>query len=933
MSISFRLLGPLRVERDGRPVVLPTGQIQQLLEILLFNAGQVVDVATIRDLLWDGDAPAGYRKLVQVRVSQLRGIFATAPVTITGSRLGYQLDVPPRSLDLQEFRDLVARAKGQEASAAEVLLRQALDLWRGPALAELAGAFRGVRPATVLMEEYLSAVESHAQAALTADQTTDLADRLLGVLAQHPLRERLRALVMLVLHRSGRQGDALSVFDEGRRLLATELGLDPGAELRAAHDAIVHSTPAAAPSSRTGRVADYVPAQLPADVRGFAGRDGELTRLTAILDADERESTAATIVALSGTAGVGKTALAVHWAHQVADRFPDGQLYINLRGFGPAGKVMEPAEAIRNFLDALGVTPQRMPAEFDAQTALYRSLLSGKRVLVLLDNARDAAQVRPLLPGSPDSMVVITSRTTLSGLVATEGAVSLTVGVLTAPAARELLGRRLGHERIAAEPAAVDEIVSRCAGLSLALAIVAARAATRVTFPLAAIADDLRSAGGGLSHLDGDDPATDIRAVFSWSYQVLDSPAKRLFRLLGLHPGPDFTIAAVAALAGLSRNDVRPVLAELTQANLVTEHLPGRFALHDLLRNYARELADHEDSVADQRLAIERMLDYYLLSAEAADRLLFPIDGDPAPYENVHNVMVEEFAGTGSVLAWFTSEYALLLVAVELAVAVGFDMHTSRLAQALNNNFQLAGQVHDHVAVQRAALAAAIRLGDTAGQAYAYSSLGRASARLERYEEGLEYMQRAMALFVELDNEVGIERTELSVTHLYAMQGDYARAMVHSRRALALSQASGHLIAEARALNNLGWSLAHLGDTEEALRHCERAQTLAEQFGGVIDRGTTTHSIGYIRHKLGRHHEAILDFRRALQLFEQLGDEEYVIEFLVDLGEAQRAVSDVDSARRSWQRALAIADRIEHPYADPIRARLSELAEVAPRTS
>ncbi|OLB78390.1 MAG: hypothetical protein AUI14_13285 [Actinobacteria bacterium 13_2_20CM_2_71_6] len=358
--------------------------------------------------------------------------------------------------------------------------------------------------------------------------------------------------------------------------------------------------------SATGaRVAGVIPRQLPAAVRHFAGRSAELDALTRGLDQQ-----AVVVATIDGTAGIGKTALAVYWARQVADRFPDGQLYANMRGFDATGSPLTPSEAVRGFLDALDVAPGRIPDSIDAQVGMYRSLLAGLRMLLVFDNARDAEQVRPLLPGSPGCLVVVTSRTRLTSLVTAAGAQPLTLDLLSTADARELLVRRLGPARVAAEPHAVTEIITWCARLPLALSVVASRAATHPGFPLAALAFELRNPRGGLDALAGGDPATDVRAAFSWSYRQLPADAARLFRLLGLHPGPDIGTAAAASLAGIPASQVRELLTELARAHLVTEHAPGRFSFHALLRAYATELVYGADSADERRSAVRRLRAY-----------------------------------------------------------------------------------------------------------------------------------------------------------------------------------------------------------------------------------------------------------------------------------------------------------------------------------
>jgi hypothetical protein len=493
-----------------------------------------------------------------------------------------------------------------------------------------------------LQERYLAGLERRIDLDLADGSQVDLAAELGELTGRYPLRESLWVRLLVVLERSGRPAEALDRYEAIRVRLAEELGTDPGPELQRVHTDLLAGRPPGLPGGvlpATARVvpatARVVPRQLPADTDMFTGRDAALKTLDRLLD-DQDESTPRPVVisAIAGTAGIGKTALAVHWAHRVADRFPDGHLYVNLRGFDPSGSPMEPAEAVRGFLDALQVSPQGIPASLEAQAGLYRSLLAGRRMLVLLDNARDADQVAPLLPGAPGCLVLVTSRNQLPGLVAAAGAHPVALDLLSRDEAVQLLARRLSHDRVTAEPHATQELVTRCAGLPLALAIVAARAATHPEFPLAALADQLHEARDGLDGFDGGDTATDARAVFSCSYHSLGTPAARLFRLLGLHPGPDVTAGAAASLAGHPVAQVRPLLAELARAHLVVEHAPSRYAFHDLLRAYAGELAHTQDTGTDRRAATHRMLDHYLHTAHGADLLLYghseTITPDPA---------------------------------------------------------------------------------------------------------------------------------------------------------------------------------------------------------------------------------------------------------------------------------------------------------------
>lgn len=521
-----------------------------------------------------------------------------------------------------------------------------------------------------------------------------------------PPTDRFDALVRLLGAAPDEQGALATVrdrIDEHRRRAPGTAG-PAGDERR-------RRAPRAAGPAGTAAAGRPVPRQLPADVPGFTGRGAQLRELDLLVTGGERTSTLV-VSAVSGTAGVGKTALAVHWAHRVRGRFPHGQLYVNLRGFDPTGRAVSPAEAVRGFLDALGVVPQRIPAGLDPQAALYRSLVADRRMLILLDNARDADQVRPLLPGAAGCLVVVTSRDLLSGLVVAEGAHPLVLDLLTTDEAHQLLERRLGPARVAAEPEAVDDIVGACARLPLALAIVAARAVAHPAFPLSALAGALRQARGGLDIFAHGDPATDVRAVFSWSYHTLGPTAARLFRLLGVHPGPDITIPAAASLAGVTPREVAASMGELTRANLLTEHTAGRFAFHDLLRAYATELAHDVEPQAERRAAAQRALDHYLRTAYAADQLLNPERGPITLPPAGPGVTPEEHADRGQAMAWFGAEHRVLLAAADRAAATGLDIHAWQLPWVLADFFNLRGHSHDLAATQHAALEAARRLAD-----------------------------------------------------------------------------------------------------------------------------------------------------------------------------------------------------------------------------
>ncbi|MBM2614281.1 tetratricopeptide repeat protein [Actinoplanes sp. LDG1-06] len=677
--------------------------------------------------------------------------------------------------------------------------------------------------------------------------------------------------------------------------------------------------------------APVVPAQLPADVVTFTGRSHQIGELDELLSAGPAGGAAharpSTVVisAIDGTAGVGKTALAVHWAHRVVDRFSDGQLYLNLRGFDPDGNAMNPHEAVGNLLDAFHVEPHRIPASLDAQAALYRSLLAGKRVLILLDNARDSDQVRQLLPGTPGCFVMVTSRNLLTGLVAANGAHSVTLDLLSYDEAHRFVTHRLGADRTIAEPEAVKAIITACARLPLALALATAHAATRPTLTLGMLAEALADRRHRLETLAGDAPSTDIEAVFSWSYHTLTASGARLFRHLGLHVGPDISASAATSLAGVSVSSVGPLLAELTLANLLVENAPGRYAFHDLLRVYAAKTAAAEESDEQRRRATRRMLDHLLHSAHTAALLVQPTRErlELAPFEP--GVSPENPAGQVAAMAWFTSELPVLLAAVNQAATTGFDVHTWQLAWVLTDFLERRGHWRDWTTVAQAAVAAADRLGDPAVQSRSYRLLGYSYIRQGQFDEGLTQLQRALVLYQQLGDLTGQAYIHLAFTGIRERVGRYADGLHHARQALDLYQETAHVAGQGNALNSIGWCLAHLGRHEEALSYCRKALGLHQEMNNRYGQAQTWDSIGFIHHDAGHHPEAVACYLRAIEQYREL-DRFEEADTLVRLGDTYDEMKNATAAQEAWEAALVILEDIGHPNAVPARAKLETLA-------
>ena len=686
------------------------------------------------------------------------------------------------------------------------------------------------------------------------------------------------------------------------------------------------STPGSG-SGRGDRAATAVPRQLPAAVADFIGRAAELAALTRVLD-DVGAGTPGTVVisAIGGTAGVGKTALALHWAHQVRHRFADGQLHVNLRGFDPSGVPGTPAEAIRGFLDALGVPPERMPVSPDSQAALYRSLLADKRMLIVLDNARDERQVRPLLPASPASLVLVTSRNQLAGLAATDCARLLTLDVLTHAEAVELLTARIGTGPATAEPQAITEIATLCACLPLPLAVAAARAATRPGFPLATLATELRDTGGRLDALDTGDPAVSVRAVFSWSYQQLTDESARMFRLLGLHPGPDISVRAAASLAATTEPEACRLLDELAHAHLITEQVPGRYTLHDLLRAYAAVQARDIDSESDRAAAIGRLLDYYLHTAHAAALVLRPSREPVALTPPGPGAAPECPADYRQAMAWLGAEQHVLLAAVTAAAELGFDNHAWQIPWAMMPFLSMRGRYQECAATQRTALAAATRLGDLGGQAMSGRLLANVCSELGDYEQALAHAANSLELCQQLGNRLGEANAYRSLGLVAERQGRYADALGHFEEILRLVQAIGDKSGEADMFNAVGWCHGLLGDYEQARAFCRRSLTLAAELGNRVVSARALDSLGYAEHHLGHFDEAAACYQRGLSLFRELGDRLNEAEVLTHIGDTRHATGDVRRAREAWQQALAIFEDLSQTGADKIRAKLASLS-------
>ncbi len=910
--MQVRLLGPIEVAVDGQVRPVRGLRRKAVLAMLGLHPGQIVSSDRLIDAVWEQEAPTTALNTLQRQVSYLRDLLG-AKDTIVARAPGYRLDLGDEATDVLTAERLIRAAKAAMDPIRTVEhLRAALALWRGRPLAEVTTLRWFGEQAERLDKIEHEAMQTLAEARLELGEHQPLIPELERLIADRPLDEDLHRLLMLALYRSGRQAASLERFQQLRRVLAEELGIDPSPPLRELETAILRHDPALdAPSRVTVAAGAPVPAQLPLATRAFAPRARELAQLDMMLADSGMQSMPLTVV--SGTAGAGKTSLAVHWAHQVRRSFPDGQLYIDLRGFD-SGAMADPTAVLRRFLDAYGVPMHRMPAGLDELAALYRSVLADRRVLVVLDNARDVDQVRPLLPGSPGCAVVVTSRNQLTGLVAFEGAQSITLSLLTDDEARDLLTRRIGTDRVAAETAAVQDMITLCARLPLALAIAAASCVTRPDLAVADVATQLRASAG---------PFDALQSVFSWSYQALGPAAARLFRLLGLHPGPSFSEPTAASLAGVDAAAVRPLLAELIGANLIQESNPGRYSFHDLLWTYAVDRATGDESQAEITAAHHRLLDHYLHTSIPAAMLLTPhrqpIAGLGPPRAGVVTAAPDS---RDAAVAWFTDERTALQAMVGRAADQGFDAHVWQLAWAVQDFLDRWGHWDDQVANQLLATDAARRLGLHAAQGHAHISASTTYARLGDYEQAQAHLQQALELFATLGDFGGQAKVQYQLGWLSNRQGRHDQARGHARQALRLYRAAGQPVMAARTLNSLGWGYALSGDFARARPRCELALAHMQRFGDLAFQAGTSDSLGYIHHHLGNYDQAIAHYLRALELYQGHDDRYYEADALDHLGDSYQAAGDTDAARAAWERTLEILDQLGHNDASRVRAKL-----------
>jgi DNA-binding SARP family transcriptional activator/tetratricopeptide (TPR) repeat protein len=982
----FSLLGPLVVaDSAGGRVAIAGPRLRVLLAALLLHANIPVPAGELAEMVWDGSPPPGAISTLRSYVRRLRCAVDPGGTRIAARDPGYLIRVEPAELDILEFealsRDTRAALRAGEWADASAAAARALGLWRAAPLLDV--------PAEALRGEFvprlerlrLQVLEDRVDAGLRLGQHQELIPHLLEVTTRHPLQERFHAQLMLALARTGRRAQALHAYQQARGVLVDELGIEPGPELRDIHRQILVGDAAQmvsrADDTQSGEVAGpagtgaltgvagalerpaksspepVIPRELPAPVAHFTGRAAELAGLTALLDQPAGQAPGAPLVisAIGGTGGVGKTALAVLWAHQVAGRFPDGQLYVNLRGYDPDQPVTA-ADALARFLRALGVPDQDIPPDQDERAARYRSRLAGKRVLIVLDNAGSAGQVRPLLPGTPSCAVVVTSRDALAGLVARDGAARLDLDLLPPRDAVGLLRALIGA-RVDADPGAAALLAEQCSRLPLALRVAAELAAARTDVPLVRLVDELADQQQRLSLLDADgDPDTAIRAVFSWSYRHLDTRVSRAFRLTGLHPGPDFGPHAVAALTSATLEDTRRVLDLLARAHLIQQARSGRYGMHDLLRGYARDLAAAHDDQDQRHAALTRLLDYYLHTAAAAMDTLYPAERHRRPRIAPTSTPVPPVTEPTPARAWLDAERANLVAITAHAAGHGWPLHATRLATTLFRYLATGSYCQEAITIYTHARTAARQTGDHTAEATALNHVAGVYWQQSRYQQATDHLQQALALSrqtgdrsCEADTlgnlgvicsaqgryqEASTLIAQALETHRQAgdlsgemhclvnlgnaeeRQGSYQQAARHHHQSLAIARKNNDRNTECSALINLGTVRMRQGDLQQAAGYLDQALAMCRETSSRYDQAEALTRTGDLRLRQGRPREACDLIQEALALHQEIGDRSGQADALNSLGEALLAAGQ--PSRTHHAAAYCIASDIGDMY-------------------
>ena len=899
-DLRFRILGPLEVSNAGRPVPIRAAKHRTLLASLLLRANRVVPVDALVERLWAGNPPARARGTLQTYVLRLRQTLGD-PALVRTAPEGYYIDVPPGSVDLERFRELsdegTRAGDAGDLTAAAAALDEALQLWRGAPLADVPSDSLQRNVVPQLVEQHLQVLERRIDIELQRGRHQALIAELQSLTAKHPAREPFWGQLMLALHRSGRQADALAAYQGVAGYLADELGIDPGEPLRRLHQAMLRNDPELlAPIASEAARPVVVPSQLPADIADFVGRAELIDELVSRFEPGLPDGP----IAVMGPPGVGKTAFVVHLAHRLRPRFPDGQLYANLRGYA-LGPALSTAQVLSRFLRAMGVPPEQIPIDVDHQAAAFRSLVHGKRILIVLDNAAAADQIRPLLPPAAGCAVLVTSRNDLRSRLLNVDTVLLEP--LTPTESRLLLSAVLGPEL--KDLPASTELARLCAYLPLALRIAAANLAKSPPSGLADYVAELRN-GNRLSALSiAGDEGTAVRAAFDLSYTTLQPRARELFRLLGLVPGPDFTPQAAAALMAGDTADAADLLDQLAAVHLVQQVVPGRFQFHDLIRLYAAQREHEENTRTERDIVVRRLLDHYLSGAIGAAHVA---------YRDLVRLVVgrqrgRQFATEAEAVAWLDAERLNLIAAFGHAARHHLSEHAVRLADALRGYF-LAHQYNvDWFATASTAVTVARRAADRRGEAAMLFNLGSAQWNMDRQEEAIDSFLAAAEIFRELGADDGAAASLNNAGNSHLELGQFDEAEGYFDEVLDLAQRSGLRDIEVIGRANIGFVLLELGRLGDAIEHCRRSIELCREAGLRHCEAHSVANLGAALLERGHPDEAIEQLTAALGMFRALGEMNACLEVLHRLATAYQMTGQGEPALELAREALDSARR------------------------
>lgn len=951
----FGILGTLTATVSGKEKVIDSGKLRVLLAALLLRSGTVVDNDRLAGWLWDERRPSNPRGTLHTYVRRLRMLLGDAALVETAAG-GYRIDIAEDELDLTRFRRLMRTAQRTEAPEERArLLSEALGAWRGTPLADVPSDSLRRDEVPALQDERLGALEVYFEAELQLGRHAQLVKELRTTAMDNPLRENFWSLLMLALYRSGRQAEALDVYQQARRELVEQLGIEPGERLRTLHTGILESDPALAapdgPRPGTDR-AVTVPAQLPPLALGFVGRKDIVDRVEALLPPAPGR-TGVPVVVLSGPPGVGKTALAVCLGRRVRAAFPDGQLYVNLHGYERDGAdaPVPPDQVLAQFLRSLGVPADRIPVDPVEQANLYRSELTGKNVLVVLDNAAGAEQVLPLIPGDAGCSVLITSRRQLRSLAVTHGAQVIGVGTLGPRESAELITGMLRQAGVAVEPEVVREVAALCSYLPLALRIAAANLISAPGGQTEAYVDSLRR-GNRLAALSVDgDTASAVSTAIALSYDAMTPDDRAVFRLTGLFPGADFTPAAVSVLADISEAQARTGLSRLETASLLQQTAPGRYQFHDLLREFARDRAAEEHSRQERAAAVDRLGRWYLAGACAAADVLYSEFVRLAEPERPDDLFdAPRFRDESHAMAWLLAERRNLMACVRHFGSHGPHHFSWHLADVLRGFFWTGKYRAEWDEATRIGLAAAESLHDEPGIAAMHRSLANLRNTLGDYERALAHQEKSLALHGRLGmaEEVAATLNNMSLAHLSLGRGGLAER--HARRALEvahsirsprlqattqgllgfihwtqgdMAQATEFLSASldiaaslglhhisSYSLRNLGLVRQATGELSEARSCFTRALRASESIDSSYDRSISLYGLALVDLDIGRPETALESAQRALSSFQECGDRTYEVETLCLLSAISAGLDAPQQSARYADTALDGARQI-----------------------